>query len=219
MPMSQKQKNLLTIYKLFDLWAKEFSFACQPGCSACCTQSVTMTRLEGELIVDYMTSVKPELLKTVKNLPNSDFAPPTTNQFAAACLNEEMLEEPGDTWNMAPCLFLENDRCQIYSVRPFICRSLGSNTPCKQTGQAEMDPLFLTMNTVILQCIEHLDQGRPWGNLHTILKMVKNLTGQDDPQNNKIRISQPIPGFLIPPEEMELVNDKLKTLLHIVNTP
>jgi Fe-S-cluster containining protein len=213
------QKKLRSIYKLFDLWAKDFSFACQPGCSGCCTQSVAMTLLEGELIIDYIKSEKPELLDKAKDLPFSKFIPLTTNQFAAACLAEEMLAETDVSWNLSPCLFLENDHCQIYPVRSFMCRSMGSRIPCDNSGEAEMDPLFLTLNTLVLQCIEHLDRGRPWGNMHTILKIVSKEQEIQTLQDRNLRISQPIPGFLVPPAEMRQIDDKLRTLLRIVNYP
>ena len=101
------QKNLLAIYKLFDLWAQDFTFACKDGCSACCTQSVSMTTLEGELIFNFMRSDRPELLKKIRNLPDDCMTPLTTNEFAAACLDEKFFPEPEDTWNMTPCCFLE----------------------------------------------------------------------------------------------------------------
>ena len=91
------KQGLLAIYKLFDLWAEDFTFACQPGCSACCTQSVSMTMLEGELIIDYIKSEKPQLLETISKLPTGRFNPLTTTQFAAACLQEKNPEEE-DTW-------------------------------------------------------------------------------------------------------------------------
>lgn len=213
-------KKLLKIYTLFDTWAKDFEFACQKGCSTCCTQSVSMTRLEGELIFEYIKSEKPELLKTIRNLPTSDLSPITTNQFAAACLQEKMPEDTEETWDMTPCVFLKDSCCAIYPVRSFMCRSLGSRVLCDLKGEAEMDPLFLTLNTVILQCIEHLDQGRPWGNMNIILQMVAADHESSEKQKEKgIRISQPIPGFLIPPEEINQVENQLKILLRIVNYP
>ena len=176
--------------------------------------------LEGELIFDYIKSEKPKLLETLQTLPSSDLNPITTNQFAAACLQEKIHEEVGESWNMTPCVFLENNHCTIYPVRSFMCRSLGSRVPCDEKGEAEMDPLFLTLNTLILQCIEHLDQGRPWGNMYTILSMISEDQKKSGHQKEKnIRISHPIPGFLIPPEEFDQVEEQLNTLLQIVKGP
>ena len=214
------QEKLQKIYNLFSLWAEDFEFACHKGCSTCCTQSVSMTMLEGELIYAYIKSEKPELLETIRALPDSNLNPITTNQFAAACLQEKVPEEDGNKWDMTPCVFLKDSCCAIYPVRSFMCRSLGSRVPCDLKGEAEMDPLFLTLNTVILQCIEHLDQGRPWGNMNIILQMVAaDHESSEKPKEKGIRISQPMPGFLIPPEEINQVENQLKILLRIVNYP
>ncbi len=211
------RKNLLTIYKLYGVWAEEFDFACEKGCATCCTQSVSMTLLEGELIDDYIRSEKPELRNVLNNLPESSLNPKTTNQFAAACLQEEENADDVDSWNMTPCVFLKKNCCTIYPVRSFMCRSFGSKVPCDRRGEAEIEPLFLTLNTIILQCIEHIDQGRPWGNMNTILQMVKgkNSGGQGDSEKN-FRISEPIPGFLIPPDEAASIENQLQILQKII---
>lgn len=211
------RQKLLTIYKLYTNWAKGFDFACQKGCSTCCTQSVSMTTLEGELIRDYIKTNKPELLDTLKNLPASFLNQKTTNQFAAACLREEEGEEESESWEMTPCAFLQNNCCTIYPVRSFMCRSFGSKTPCDMKGEAEIEPLFLTLNTIILQCIEHLDRGRPWGNMNTILQIAENAGSSDASKQKKIfRISEPIPGFLILPDESVALENQLQKLLKII---
>ena len=80
-----------------------------------------------------------------------------------------------------------------------------------------MDPLFLTLNTVILQCIEHLDQGRPWGNMYTILKMINDPSLKKPFEiDTNVLISEPIPGFLVPPEEKEKIHYQLQTLMKII---
>ena len=211
------QQNLRSIYELYPTWAKKFDFACRKGCSTCCTQSVSMTMLEGELIHDYIRSEKPELLATLKNLPANSLNPVTTNQFAAACLREEEAEEEVDSWNMTPCVFLQDNCCSIYPVRSFMCRSFGSRVSCDRKGEAEIEPLFLTLNTIILQCIEHLDQGRPWGNMNTILQMVEDKNSGKPVKQINFRIAEPLPGFLIPPDEADTIQDPLQTLLKIIN--
>lgn len=212
------QEALLRIYKLFALWAEDFNFACQKGCSTCCTQSVSMTTLEGELIYDYIRTEKPEIMYMLDNLPASSYTSRTTNQFAAACLSEEVDEDiEEETWNLTPCIFLQDNCCTIYPVRSFMCRSLGSKIPCNKIGTAEMDPLFLTLNTIILQCIEHLDQGRPWGNMNSILALLRNSeTEKTNETKNNLPVSKTIPGFLIPPDEKGKMLVQLQTLLKII---
>ncbi|GAB4337460.1 MAG: hypothetical protein Kow0089_08710 [Desulfobulbaceae bacterium] len=209
------RERLHRIYTLYDLWARDFSFACTKGCSTCCTRSVSLTMLEAEEIGDFLREKRPDLLDTARGLPPSPLDPPTTNEFAAACLRREEMELDTD-WDMRPCLFLEDDCCGIYPARPFMCRSLGSKVPCHLSGAAEMEPLFLTLNTLVMQYLEHLDQGRPWGNLHAILPMALSpgRTGTDDH-----RISLPIPGLLVLPEEEPALHNHLRTLDQIISGP
>ncbi|MCL7487129.1 MAG: YkgJ family cysteine cluster protein [Desulfobulbaceae bacterium] len=210
-------QNLLKIYRLYASWAEEFAFACRKGCSTCCTQSVSMTMLEGELIHDYIRSQRPELMNILDNLPEGSSPPKTTNQFAAACLMEEESDDGPVSWNMAPCVFLRDNCCSIYPVRSFMCRSFGSTVRCDMLGEAEIEPLFLTLNTAILQCIEHLDQGRPWGNMNTILQMVQEKrSGEWGRQIKNVRVCSPLPGFLIPPDEADSMRGKLQILMDIV---
>ena len=206
----KSKKALLEIYTRYETWAGQFAFACEKGCATCCTRSVTMTTLEGELIYEYIMG-KPELVPYLDRLPENTPAPATTtNQFALACLQESVLEEESHTWDLNPCIFLRENCCTIYPIRSFMCRSFGSRVKCELTGSAEVDPIFLTLNTIIMQCIEHLDQDRPWGNLNSILR---SLTGKGEKTSLK---SEPIPGFLIPPEEADRLHSQMNTLLKII---
>lgn len=212
---NMSRRKLLTIYERFDGWARAFEFACNKGCSSCCTGSVSMTILEGELIADYIRTEKPELLDTLRNLPQSSLNPRTTNEFAEACLREEDEGEEGG-WDMRPCVFLRDGCCAVYPVRPFMCRSFGSRVPCDREGEAEVAPLYLTLNTVVMQCIEHLDQGRPWGNMNAILRMAGQPGSGREKEQQACRISRSIPGFLLTPDEAEALEEHLQSLLKIV---
>jgi Fe-S-cluster containining protein len=221
--MSAKQRDrsedLWKIYSLFEKWAGDFDFSCEKGCSTCCTRSVTMTVLEGELIHDHVTADRPELSALLDNLPENCPAPATTtNQFAAACYaGREVNHETA--WDLSPCVFLRENCCTIYPVRPFMCRSFGSRIRCEESGEARVDPLFLTLNTIIMQCIEHLDQGRPWGNMNTILRLLSNRKEGAPMMCPKpaLLCSEPVPGFLVPPEEGDQLHGRIKTLLDIIS--
>lgn len=213
-----RQKALLKIYDHYRKWAGEFDFACDKGCATCCTQSVTMTTLEGELIYEYIRTDKPELLPLLNSLPeNSPVPATTTNRFALACLRGIDIGEEDPSWNLDPCVFLHENCCTVYPVRSFMCRSFGSRVKCDESGSAEVEPLFLTLNTVVMQCIEHIDQGRPWGNLNTILRSLKE-TGDNvsEPVNQPGLLAEPIPGLLIPPDETDKLSHQLNTLLGII---
>ena len=51
--IDHKEELLKTIYAVYSQWVERFPLACQKGCASCCTQSVTMTSLEGEMILDF----------------------------------------------------------------------------------------------------------------------------------------------------------------------
>ncbi len=215
---SKRLKALLKIYDHFDTWAQEFDFACEKGCSTCCTQSVTMTTLEGELIYEYIMTRKPDLVTLLDNLPENSPAPSTTtNQFAAACFAGIDVDHE-TAWNLSPCIFLQENFCTIYPVRSFMCRSFGSRIRCEDSGEAVVDPVFLTLNTIIMQSMEHLDQGHSWGNLNMILRSLdarkKNVA--EAQKVSKTLISQPVPGFLIPPDEAGKLQNQVNTLRDIL---
>lgn len=217
--MMSRRNVLSTIFALYEKWAERYTFACREGCATCCTQSVTMTTLEGELIHEYLSRQRPDLLPLLAVLPGSSPVPAsTTNQFAAACLQGGDIAEETGGWDLTPCVFLRDGSCTIYPVRSFMCRSFGSRVRCDEQGEAEVEPLFLSLNTAIMQCIEHLDQGRPWGNMNTILRLI--MAGKK--RGEKIDratglVAQPIPGFLLLPEEEAALQGKLRTLLRLLN--
>jgi Fe-S-cluster containining protein len=217
--MTARQQALEKIYRLYGEWTGEFTFACAKGCATCCTQSVTMTTLEGELLYSHILAQRPELLARLEEIPLSTSAPAmTTNQFAAACLKGEEADEDRAFWNLAPCIFLEGSVCTVYAARPFMCRSFASAVRCDSSGAAEIDRLFLSMNTVVMQCIEHLDQGRPWGNMNTILALIVDSRGDTPDTCHRHLFAEPIPGFLLLPEELKVLQDHIRILLGIIRS-
>lgn len=213
---NRRRKALLRIYTLFDIWVKDFQFACEKGCATCCTRSVMMTSLEGHLIHDYIKT-NPELLPLMDQLPADSPTPAdTTNRFALSCLRGEATEEESLSWDLRPCIFLREKCCIIYPVRSFMCRSFGSRVRCSESGSAEIDPIFLTLNTIIMQCIEHLDQGRPWGNMNTILRRLKETGSNGAKSPTRLPRAEPLPGFLIPPEEEKRLRTQLNILQKII---
>lgn len=208
--MDKKKIDLLhMIYR----HAGEFhgtGWACKKRCSACCTQSVTMTTLEGQEIVGFLKKRgSTDVCETVSKVAGDINIPKmTTNRFASLCIDEDDsqdLKEEG-SWNFSSCMFLRDGCCSIYEVRPFSCRCLLSRTPCSEQGYAVMDPVTITLNTVFQQLIEHIDQGGYWGNL---IHVVGALLVDTDPACqqeeeqcfSKLLPCNPLPGFVISPDE------------------
>jgi Fe-S-cluster containining protein len=101
--------------------AKRGKLPCKKGCSHCCYMRVAVSEPEAQLIMKYVDSnnVQPDLTLAraqLASLPDdSDEAVQNTNA--------------GDWWyqhmptDVRRCMFLENEVCSIYSVRPLACRN------------------------------------------------------------------------------------------------
>ncbi|MFA7348094.1 MAG: YkgJ family cysteine cluster protein [Desulfurivibrionaceae bacterium] len=200
---------LSTLHDAFAQWAGAFAFACRKGCATCCTRSVTMTSLEGDGIMAFLAERgRLSELAAPAFQPSPDRGTQcTTNTFVAAHLRGESVEE-AESWDLRPCPFLKEESCTIYPVRPFGCRLFASLDPCAASGVAEMAPGYLAGATVLLQYIEHLDSGGYWSTMVELLAGMK--TGQADGYGEP---TAAIPGFLIAPDERDLVEPLLQGLL------
>ena len=211
-----KELVLTQIYSAFDDWLSQWNFVCKEGCSNCCTQNVTMIGLEGKRIQNFIekSPQKEWFIEVLDNVSTVALPGSTTNEFAADCLKgeeggEEELPAPNQ---LEPCPFLREQRCAVYPVRPFNCRCFVSQEKCGLNHPAVVQPFVLSASTALLQLIEHLDQGGQWGNMLDILRL--RLEGGIDNQNILPRIQKckPLPGFLIPPEDFDLVQPLIQAI-------
>ena len=212
--MASKEMLLDTLYEVYSKWVERLPLACEKGCAACCTQSVTMTSLEGEEVLGFVKRKGMEkwlIEKLGKATAGKNMAAITTNQYAKACLEQrEVSEDIQGNWNFMPCVFLEKNICSIYEVRPFGCRSFGSLVRCSDNNEAEIASMHLTVNTVFTQIIEHLSSdGGNWGNMTDILE---NLVENNASVSKELLPAQSIPGFLLEPREIKTVHILLKKL-------
>lgn len=219
-----KEQILKAIYNQFDNWNRNREKACLGGCAACCTQNVTVTATEAELIHKAILEAGKSdwLAEILVRERTSSKLIMTTNEFAGACLNGEAVD-PGAADNYTPCLFLENGYCQVYEVRPFSCRAFISSTACSKDQPATMTEQYAAATTAVSQIIEHLGQKEYCGYLFDILTvMTENTTYQGAAkQLSPIRImdcrlrtltAQPLAGFLLTEEDMELVEPLLLSI-------
>lgn len=215
LPQDIKEELLNKLYALHAEWLANMPLACGKGCSACCTQSVTMTSLEGQQIATYLQQEDrlaelDDILaeRTIESPP----PPLTTNEFAEYCLKGIEPEEPvHEEWDFTPCPFLDNNCCTIYPARPFGCRAFVSTVNCAQTGSAEIAPLTLTINTTFTQVVEHLGQGGKWGKMLDILTCYRTNRGGAEKvaPAPPLRDAKPMPGLIVCEEEQKPVTATL----------
>jgi len=221
---TMKNKILYAIYDVFGDWARDLDVACRKGCSGCCTQNVTITALEGEEILRYILAEKKSSWLAEKLLASRSHQPPetTTNNFAAACLEGKDIN-PGDQQNLSPCPFLEENICQIYSVRPFSCRLFISTKRCSAGRPALVPDYYFEAATAVTQVIEHLGQKEYWGNMLDVLLALLDISEfkeiADQLNQTMIRrarlqtlTAQPLPGFLLSEEYAQNVSPLLESI-------
>ncbi len=84
-----KLNVLKKIYEVYDRFMEEQEIACEKYCSDCCTCNVTMTTLEGYMIVDSMSTDEKEKtfgLINSESIAEKRFQPElTTNMIADLC--------------------------------------------------------------------------------------------------------------------------------------
>ena len=221
-----REKIITSLYELYDRETANLSYACKKGCSTCCTQSVTMTATEGEMILEFLKEQDRlgDLHEILKQSETRYIPAHTPNQLAALYHDRKEVKDEG--WDLSPCCFLDNNCCTIYPVRPFACRSFGSTVQCDLNHSAEQPPWLVTLNTVMMQVIEHVGQGEYWGNMMDILLELSSQSGyigrqwQGEGANKvdrarfRLLTAEPVAVFVVPPEDEE----KISRLLNRIST-
>ena len=214
---------LQNVYAAYDKFAKGVENVCGIGCASCCTQNVSVTAIEAHCILDWLNKEDSvDLMKPLRSIPVKTICRPaiTTNGLADKCLNqiEPPEEEVPSVTGVCPFLNKADRTCFIYEVRPFSCRSFFSKKKCEDHGHADIEPVLLTVNSVFLQVIEHIDSESLFGNIIEMLLFLGDKMNHDRyvkrgtlPSSNGFLQTRPIPGFIIPPE------DEYKTL-YALNT-
>lgn len=210
------------IYACYDALAKGFTTACTRGCSLCCTRDVTITSLEGRYLIRHVQKMgAQDLLSSLDESahPGSAGKIITTNAFARLCFSGKDLPEDAPRSAHGPCKLLSSRECPIYEARPFGCRCFFSTQPCEKEGCAVVDPYLLTLNTVFLQFIEHVDAGGFSGRLEPVLVALTRAAPSPTTSNtplDHLTANHPIAGLLIPPEHRSGMKPIVADLARIV---
>ena len=224
MNLNNKLTALDQIYQIYDDFAASLELACKKFCSHCCTTGVTLTTVEGYKIAEKLESE--EGGQWLENISHASKQPHfqlkiTTNQLANMCAEgmEPPVEENTE-WN--PCPFLTDNLCPLYTARPFGCRCLVSRHDCGKKGYAEVDDFVLSVNTLFLQTIEHMDAGGCTGNLLDILGVMAQKENRELYAEGKLNCrhpglvaNQPLKILMIPPEHRTRMEPILKSLQEI----
>ncbi len=208
---------LQKIYALYDAHARSLNTACEKYCATCCTCNITLTRVEARLILSEMDAPRISALRAriQSRLKDPRFIPKvTTNQMAEMCLSRKAPPEEAIDPAWGSCPLLTDGICSIYALRPFGCRCMLSTARCEPTGAAVIDEFTLSVNTLFLQFIEHLD---PSGHTGNIADMLLYLTGQDlkEAADSGLIPNRPIPVLMIYPEHQEKIRPLLNKLSQI----
>ena len=121
------------------------------------------------------------------------------------------------------CPFLKESECLIYENRPFGCRCLVSKRTCPENGYADIDDELLTVNTLFLQIIEHVDTQGLSGNLTDMLLFMESNESRLLYKKNMLKKpvkslieNQSAKALLIPPEHRVKVKPILQSIQNII---
>ena len=229
MTIEQKLDLLNRIYGIYDAFARSLDVACRKYCAHCCTSNVSLTTLEGYRLVH---SLEPDQLEHLQQYLEPAFEKRvfrpllTTNRIAELCRQEREIPEEafGDPAEICP--LLEEKACPVYPLRPFGCRCLVSRVPCRASGTAEMPDFVLTVNTVFLQTIEHLDATGCTGNLADVLLCLLSDENRQAYREGRLNCratgligNHPLTVLMVPPEHRDRLQPILGALGKLSNEP
>ena len=221
MPLKTKLNALKQIYQVYDDFMHAQDLACQKYCSFCCTCDVTLTTLEGFIIVNELRSAENhDLLNKLRQKDSAARRLPdiTINSMALLCAEGKDFTEIDRHPSPTACPLLAENTCPIYEVRPFGCRCLVSHEHCENNGCATINDYILTVNTLFMQVIEHVDSGGLFGNLTDILLFLETETVPKNSlkySNRHLIRNQPLKVLMIPPEHRDKIKPILTSLQNI----
>jgi hypothetical protein len=225
MDIASNLKILDQIYAIYDKFAASLDLACRKYCDHCCTSGVILTTLEGYKIIGSLTSDSTRaVIQHIRSASELKRLRPqlTTNRLAQLCAEGVDPPEEADNLNLPGCPLLLDHECPIYELRPYGCRCLVSRHNCGETGYAEIDDFVLSVNTVFLQTIEHVDAAGCSGNLVDVLQAMSEennreayCSGALHCSANKLIPNQPLEVLMIPPEHRTKMEPILQELRQI----
>jgi len=225
MKITSKLKILDQIYSIYEKFTASLDLACKKYCDLCCTAGVTLTTLEGYKIMHRLTAYPDtDIIPKIHSAAEiKRFRPQiTTNRLAQLCAAD--IEPPAEIYsdNRQKCPLLQDHVCPIYELRPFGCRCLVSRRNCGEKGYAEIDDFVLSVSTVFLQTIEHVDAEGCSGSLVDVLQTMSIAQNREVYRHGKLHCTgngliqnQPLEVLMIPPEHRERIEPIMEELRQI----
>lgn len=219
MEINAKLAILERMVALYDEFVETFDLACEKYCAHCCTANVTMTTLEGYLVIDHLiqTGQLDQVAPILQKAHPDRFVPQLSiNRMADICARDGDLPDETIDPDAGPCPVLIDQACPFYAVRPFGCRCMVSARNCGEIGYADMDPFILTVNDVFLQHLEHVDAQGYTGNFVDIIQFLANaenrrnyVAGRLGAAPSGLVANQPVFVLMIPPEHRRRIQPLL----------
>ena len=214
------------VFGIYDDFSRNLDVACRKFCDQCCTPNVTMTTLEGYLIAESMISDgKSNLFEKVKTATSKKRFQPktTTNRLANLSIKGKDIPDEENDSTEGNCPLLEDQECTVYGVRPFGCRCFVSKHDCREKGYADVDPFIMSVNSVFLQFVEHIDYKGFSGNLADILILMSSQENRYSYMTSTLKNTEsglitniPIKVLIIPPEHRLKIKPILRALESII---
>ncbi len=222
MKVRHRLNVLKQFYEIHDGYASEVPTACAKGCAACCTCNVAVTTMEGLLVFEFLLAAGriDEVEAIIGSMPPLRYQPRLTlNQIVGMYASgHEPPEEENDP-AAGICPLLQNGICSIYPVRPFGCRAMLSSSDCTAVGEAEMPDIMLSINNVMQQFIEAVDQPGWTGNLLDILGSMAQegfredyMAGNGPDLSVPFPLNHPYPALMVPPEHRRTIAPLIQSL-------
>ncbi|MCP4746908.1 MAG: hypothetical protein GY874_12345 [Desulfobacteraceae bacterium] len=223
--LESKCKLLQTLYDIHQKFCGSLTTACKKHCAACCSCNVTMTSLEGYLILRYLKQNNlthyMDRIKTAA-FPKRFIPAMTINRMAQLCAKDEPLPEEEIDPDSGPCGLVADEICSVYPVRPFACRAMVSTVHCSSSDQAVMPDLAFTVNHVLMQYIEGIDIPGITGNMADVLthmydsQQLHHFERQEPMITGGMQTNQPVPVLMAPPEHRDSIQPILAEIQRAV---
>ncbi|MCM2264195.1 MAG: YkgJ family cysteine cluster protein [Desulfuromonadales bacterium] len=150
-----RAKQLLAEFnrKMSVLGTRESPF-CKEGCAHCCNHIFFVSSAEIDIIAAQLLQDEMLLARFIERAAQRERQLMNHAELLNAC------EDPGEAGSLAaqnfmrlkiPCALLDNDRCQIYEIRPMTCASFVSIVPPRICASDPKGSMSAAMNQLLAE--------------------------------------------------------------------